>query len=91
MPASLISHESECVCAGPQFWDQDFLAFTRLDRYPIVLEYIPRLGLNDAFMALGGVVLAFNIVTRWAVQRSAIIHTLTRLQLHQRLQGTGCE
>ena len=49
---------------GPGFWDQDFLAFTRLDRYPIVLEYIPRLGLNDAAMVFGGVVLALNIVTR---------------------------
>ena len=86
-----VSAELIIMHAGPQFWDQDFLAFTRLERYPIVLEYIPRLGLNDAFMALGGVVLALNIVTRWAVQRSAIIHTLTRLQLHQRLQGTGCE
>ncbi|KAI0713131.1 Choline/ethanolaminephosphotransferase [Cerioporus squamosus] len=50
---------------GPQFWDRDFLEVTRLDKYPIVLEYIPRLGLNDAFMVLGGVVLAFNIVTSY--------------------------
>ena len=50
---------------GPEFWDRDFLATTHLDRYPIVLEYAPRLGLNDAFMVLGGVVLAYNIVTSY--------------------------
>ncbi|PIL31284.1 hypothetical protein GSI_05982 [Ganoderma sinense ZZ0214-1] len=50
---------------GPEFWDRDFLATTHLDRYPIILEYVPRLGLNDAFMVLGGVVLAYNIVTSY--------------------------
>ena len=60
----MVMHGVDPHCTGPQFWDQDFLAFTRLDRYPIVLVYIPRLGLNDAFMVLGGVVLAFNIITR---------------------------
>ncbi|TBU42250.1 Choline/ethanolaminephosphotransferase [Dichomitus squalens] len=50
---------------GPEFWDRDFLATTHLDRYPIVLRYVPRIGLNDAFMALGGIVLAYNIVTSY--------------------------
>ena len=49
---------------GTGFWDQDFLTFTRLEKIPIVLEYIPRLRLNDASMVFGGVVLALNIVTR---------------------------
>ncbi|OJT04512.1 hypothetical protein TRAPUB_4782 [Trametes pubescens] len=48
---------------GPQFWDTEFLALTRLDRYPIVLQYIPRLGLNDAFMVFGGFGMALNIFT----------------------------
>ena len=52
------------ITPGPQFWDRDLLTFTRLDKFPVVLEYVPRLGLNDAFMVLGGVVLAFNIMTR---------------------------
>ena len=63
--------------AGPQFWDQDFLAFTRLERYPIVLEYVPRLGLNDAAMVFGGLVLAFNIVTRYAMIN--LPHTFAQL------------
>ena len=50
---------------GPEFWDRDFFTTTRLAKYPIVLEYVPRLGLNDAFMVLGGVVLAYNIVTSY--------------------------
>ncbi|KAH9854320.1 Choline/ethanolaminephosphotransferase [Lenzites betulinus] len=52
--------------AGPEFWDKDFFAFTRLEGYPIVqqlLKYIPRLGLNDAFFVFGGFGLAFNIIT----------------------------
>ena len=51
--------------SGPEFWDRDFLATTHLDKYPVVLQYVSRIGLNDAFMVLGGVVLAYNIVTSY--------------------------
>ncbi|KAH9932117.1 Choline/ethanolaminephosphotransferase [Epithele typhae] len=49
-------------CMGTGFWDQDFLTFTRLERYPVVLQYIPRMGLNDVCMVFGCVVTSVNIV-----------------------------
>lgn len=50
---------------GPSFWDQRFLAFTRLDHIPQVVEIVPDIGLNEAFMAFSAFGLAFNIVSRY--------------------------
>lgn len=57
---------SSCLTVniGTAFWDTPVLTFFHLDNIPVITKYIPNKGLNDAVMALGGVVLAFNIITR---------------------------
>jgi ethanolaminephosphotransferase len=50
---------------GPTFWDQRFLTFTRLDHIPQVVESVPDIGLNEAFMVFSAFGLAFNIVSRY--------------------------
>ncbi|KAK7695143.1 hypothetical protein QCA50_002333 [Cerrena zonata] len=50
---------------GPAFWDTPTLTFFGIDKVPIITKYIPNKGLNDAVMALGGVVLAVNIITSY--------------------------
>ena len=49
---------------GPEFWDQPALTFFGLDHVPLVTKYIPNKGLNEAIMAFGAFMLAFNIMTR---------------------------
>jgi ethanolaminephosphotransferase len=51
--------------AGPTFWDQGILTFTRLNRIPQVVQHVPNIGLNESFMVFGAFALAFNIVSRW--------------------------
>ena len=63
--------------AGPSFWDTGILTFLRIDRIlsldpdsdKTLAHYFSNLNipLNEAFMVLGGIGLAFNIVTRCAV------------------------
>lgn len=50
--------------AGPSFWDQRILTFTRLDRIPKVVQHVPNIGLNESFMVFGAFALAFNIISR---------------------------
>jgi len=50
---------------GTTFWDTGILTFTGLETVPWVANYIPNKGLNEAFMAVGGVGLAFNIITSY--------------------------
>lgn len=50
---------------GPSFWDQRFLTFTHLHHIPQVVEIVPNIGLNEAFMVFAGFGLAFNIVSRY--------------------------
>jgi len=50
---------------GPTFWDQRFLTFTRLDHIPQVVESVPDIGLNEAFMVFSAFGLAFNIVSSY--------------------------
>ena len=49
---------------GTEFWDTPILTFLRLDNVASITQYIPNKGLNEAFMAFGGVALAFNIIVR---------------------------
>ena len=46
---------------GPSFWDQDLWKITHLDHIPI----LPNLQLNESFMVIAGVLLAFNIIHRF--------------------------
>ncbi|THH31035.1 hypothetical protein EUX98_g3163 [Antrodiella citrinella] len=50
---------------GPTFWDTPTLTFLHLDNVEIITKYIPNKGLNEAAMAAGAVVLAYNIVTSY--------------------------
>ena len=50
---------------GPSFWDQRFLTFTRLDHISQVVDIVPDIGLNEAFMVFSAFGLAFNIVSRY--------------------------
>ncbi|KAJ3483154.1 hypothetical protein NLI96_g6509 [Meripilus lineatus] len=50
---------------GPEFWDTPVLTFLRLENVPSIAHYIPNIGLNEAFMAFGGIGLAFNIITSY--------------------------
>ena len=52
------------VIIGPSFWDTKILSFTRLDVFPVLTKLIPNIGLNEAFMVVGGFGLAFNIFSR---------------------------
>jgi len=51
---------------GTSFWDTGILTFTRLDRIPRIVEIVPNVGLNEAFMIFGGFALAFNILASYA-------------------------
>ncbi len=51
---------------GPTFWDQPVLTFFNLEDVPQVAKYIPNEGLNVAFMWVGAVGMAFNIITRYS-------------------------
>lgn len=67
MPLTLIGPR-----AGPSFWDQGILTFTKLDR----IESINNLGLknlplNECFMVFGAIGLLFNILAR-SVSRSLL-------------------
>ncbi|KAG9313835.1 hypothetical protein JVU11DRAFT_4600 [Chiua virens] len=59
---------------GPSFWDQRLLTFTRLDAIPRIVEVVPDIGLNEAFMVFAAFGLAFNIVSSywnvWKAMRS---------------------
>lgn len=50
---------------GTTFWDTGILTFTGLENVPWIANYIPNRGLNEAFMAFGGVGLAVNIITSY--------------------------
>ena len=54
------------------------MTFFKLDNIPIITQYVPNKGLNEAAMALGGVVLAFNIITRLAMSFSKCIESSTK-------------
>ncbi|KAJ8085164.1 hypothetical protein PM082_003949 [Marasmius tenuissimus] len=49
---------------GPSFWDTGILTFLGLEKYP-PLKDIPNIGLNESFMALGAIGLAFNIINSY--------------------------
>lgn len=57
------SYFAECR-SGTSFWDQGVLAFTGIKHLPI-LENLPDIPLNEAFMVFGGVGLGFNVVTSY--------------------------
>ncbi|KAF8435748.1 choline ethanolaminephosphotransferase [Boletus edulis BED1] len=50
---------------GPSFWDQRFLTFTHLRNIPQVVDIVPDIGLNEAFMVFAASGLAFNIVSSY--------------------------
>jgi hypothetical protein len=63
--------------AGPSFWDQKLLTFTRLENVDWIASRVPNLPINTSFMIFAGVALAFNIVTRCV--RSIYLHRLLML------------
>jgi ethanolaminephosphotransferase len=56
---------------GPSFWDQDLWKITHLDR----ISFLPSLRLNESFMVLAGVLLAFNIIHRFFIQSFHVVLT----------------
>ncbi|GJE98858.1 choline/ethanolaminephosphotransferase [Phanerochaete sordida] len=50
---------------GPTFWDTPALEFLGLQDVPILAKFAQGRGLNEAFMAFGAVMLAFNIATSY--------------------------
>ncbi|KAF8899396.1 Choline/ethanolaminephosphotransferase [Infundibulicybe gibba] len=57
------------IC-GPTFWDKGILTVTRLDHVPLVNK-LPNIGLNEAFMVFGAFGLAFNIYSSYMNVRHA--------------------
>ena len=64
---------------GPSFWDQDLWKITHLDHIPF-MRNIPNLRLNESFMVLAGVLLAFNIIHRFFIQPLHVV--LTKISYH---------
>ncbi|KAF8553808.1 Choline/ethanolaminephosphotransferase, partial [Imleria badia] len=50
---------------GPSFWDQRFLTVAHLDHIPQVVEIVPDIGLNEAFLTFAACVLSFSIVSSY--------------------------
>ncbi|KAF8122699.1 choline ethanolaminephosphotransferase [Boletus edulis] len=50
---------------GPSFWDQRFVTFAQLDHIPWVVDIVPDIALNEAFIVLSVFVLALNILSSW--------------------------
>jgi hypothetical protein len=51
--------------AGPSFWDQKILTFTRLENVEWIASRVPNLAINTSFMIFAAFGLGFNIVTRY--------------------------
>ncbi|KAL0568840.1 hypothetical protein V5O48_013134 [Marasmius crinis-equi] len=57
---------------GPSFWDTGILTFLGLEKYPPIKDLgIPNIGLNESFMAVGAIGLAFNIINSYHNVRKA--------------------
>ncbi|KAG6379671.1 choline ethanolaminephosphotransferase [Boletus reticuloceps] len=52
---------------GPSFWDQRFVTFAQLDHIPRVVDIVPDIDLNEAFIVLSVFVLALNILSRYCL------------------------
>ena len=50
---------------GPSLWSQRFLTFVHLDHIPQIVNNVPDIGLNEAFIFLCAFLLAFDIVSRY--------------------------
>ena len=74
--------------AGPSFWDQKILTFTRLENVEWIASRVPNLAINTSFMIFAAFGLAFNIVTRCAHTYSPPPSLLMLWQLHQRIQSS---
>ena len=57
---------------GTTFWDTPVLTFLGLENVPQIVKYVPNKGLNEVFMAVGAVGLAFNIITRYDSNRAVV-------------------
>ncbi|KAF8553803.1 Choline/ethanolaminephosphotransferase [Imleria badia] len=50
---------------GPSFWDQRFLTLTHLNLIPQVVENVPDIGLNEAFILFAASLLSFDIASSY--------------------------
>jgi hypothetical protein len=49
---------------GPSVWDAKILSVTKLDQISFIARFVPNIQLNEAFLVVGAVGLAFNILVR---------------------------